>query len=184
MNATTKTNGFPFIKILLYIGTIAALVFFRHHFWQRPGEDNPLVFFLFPVLFLWLPYLLFGILKGFKVEVQKAFFFAAISVFFPAIIFGIIGDFEKEELDANNQETRGVVVKTYMPPKNLSGSDGGRTRGAEPVWTAKVQFHVDGKSYLSNQDDKDTTLQMGDSVTVRYFTKNPFNCEILELKDE
>lgn len=125
------------------------------------------------LLFILVPFLLYKALKEFKLknEISIGFAMGSILVFGP--LFGLWTNL-KSNLDL---EKTGVIKYAIVKEKWYSSP----RKGKRSEWLFIAKFKVDNIEYSTfSQVDKDNSLNIGDTVWVRYSKNNPENNDIIE----
>ncbi|SFG75535.1 DUF3592 domain-containing protein [Pontibacter chinhatensis] len=86
--------------------------------------------------------------------------------------FGIVSEWQKlEDLSLHGATTQGIVIEKW------------KTGKGKKEWLFVSKYTVDGKPYTTfSIPDKENRFRLGDTLQIRYSTKNPDNSEIVELE--
>jgi len=76
-----------------------------------------------------------------------------------------------EDLSLHGATTQGIVIEKW------------KTGKGKKEWLFVSKYTVDGKPYTTfSIPDKENRFRLGDTLQIRYSTKNPDNSEIVELE--
>ncbi len=114
------------------------------------------------------PYILFKILTEFNVNIKKKWGVTFGSIFL-LIPYGIlIGQLDDKRLSDKSEQTKGIVYEKW-------------TTKRKPLLRAK--YKVDNKAYETfSKTDYNDLLDVGDTVTIIYWTEYPELSKIKELE--
>ena len=114
------------------------------------------------------PYILFKILTEFNVNIKKKWGVTFGSIFL-LIPYGIlIGQLDDKRLSDKSEQTKGIVYEKW-------------TTKRKPLLRAK--YKVDNKAYETfSKTDYNDLLEVGDTVTIIYWTEYPELSKIKELE--
>jgi hypothetical protein len=117
------------------------------------------------------PFLLYHLLKSFRVSYKYLFAVCALSVLVIGPSFGYyLGYQESKDFQRSGQTVKGVVYKKWY------------TTGRNKEWLVRCQYEVEGVSYSTfSETDKENKYRVGDSLTVIYMDNFPQKCKIQEL---
>lgn len=156
----------------IYSISIIGLLLFM--FFGLPDEilyAKGLLFRLIPFLLLFfvLPYLILELLRLTNIENKWIFSLALSSTFIIAPIFSFwLGYISEKDLEKYENHTEGIVSEKWK---------------SKNVWLLKCKFIVNGSEYETfSKTDKENRFHIGDKLSIRYSSKTPDNCEIVELK--
>lgn len=158
---------------ILYISIWLILYNLPRRFFYVGGDNGIEGWLIALTTFLILPILLFQIASrnGITLELSKIIAYGSVFLIFPFIFF--MQSEDQNEMGVYKKEIVGIVNKAWMMNR----------RKKNPIWSVQAKYEVEGKVYqTSSKEDKDKTLNLGDTITIIYSAKNPQMSEIKELK--
>ena len=132
-------------------------------------DKSRVVLLTFGLTLMFLPpYILFKILTEFNVNIKKKWGVTFGSIFL-LIPYGIlIGQLDDKRLSDKSEQTKGIVYEKW-------------TTKRKPLLRAK--YKVDNKAYETfSKTDYNDLLDVGDTVTIIYWTEYPELSKIKELE--
>jgi len=132
-------------------------------------DKSRVVLLIFGLLLMFVPpYILFKVLTEFNVDIKKKWGVTFGSVFL-LIPYGIlIGQLDDKRLSDKSEQTKGIVYEKW-------------TTKRKPLLRAK--YKVDNKAYETfSKTDYNDLLEVGDTVTIIYWTEYPELSKIKELE--
>ncbi|MFT3793236.1 hypothetical protein [Flavobacterium sp.] len=154
---------------LLLIG-ILLLLFFGMPDVVLYAKSGVLKWVPYGIIILVVPFLLYKILDGMKINSTLGWLIPIGSVLMVGIPYGHwTDDLKEKDLQQNGAVTDGVVVDVF---------EGSRESYHKLYFVG--EFEVDGKTYQTfSYDNKDHRFQIDDSIVVEYSRRNPENSRVI-----
>ena len=131
-------------------------------------DKSRIVLLIFGLLLMFAPpYILFNVLTEFEIDKKK--WIVTLSSGFLLFPYGIlVGQLDDKRLEENSRQTKGVVYDKW-------------TTKRQPLLRAK--YKIDNKVYETfSTTDYNDLLEIGDTVTIIYWTEYPELSKIKELE--
>ena len=159
------------MRFLMPLIGVLLLVFFGMPdkvLYAKVGFEKWFPFFF--IMFL-IPFLLYKTLLDYKIRENIALGLAISSVFLVGPLFGVWSEnLSEKELDKNGIIQKGVVIQKWYVDFNDADE-----------WLYKAKFNVKNNIfYTFSYKDTNNSIHVGDTILIKYSSKNPENNKILE----
>lgn len=158
---------------MVYVLIWVSLYFVPRRVYHVGGDNNLEPWILFAVFFIVLPLVLYSALRSYNIAAKTRTLAAMASVFLVLPFVWITSTVDDQELSQYRKETTGIIVKAWLNDK----------RKQSDIWSVQAVYHVNGRRYQTpTNEDRDRTLENGDTVSVVYSSRTPEISEIRELQ--